>query len=171
MKGNLVFSRCGRECGVTAGIVSAVAFPWSSAAWAPFVFVPCFFLPFHGPGGGRDVCRIALVMEPWRATTFFLSLFCIRGSCLFRQACNSVFKAAPPSCYGLRTVLQSGGKGKKRPLACLDDWRRRLENGTEKFERNDRRASVRRWIPRTCECWPLDASPVEPRSIPCKMKW
>ena len=39
----LVFSRCRREFGVTAGMVSAVVVPWSGPAWAPFVFVPCFF--------------------------------------------------------------------------------------------------------------------------------
>ena len=42
-----------------------------------------------------------------------LSVFCIRRSCLSQQACNSVFRADLPSCYGLRTVLPSGGKEKK----------------------------------------------------------
>ena len=72
------------------------------------------FLPFQGPGGGRDVCRIALVVEPWRATVFFVSLFCIRWSCLFRQACNSVFRTDPPS---LRLAHSSAERWKRKRIS------------------------------------------------------
>ena len=108
-QGNLVYSRCGREFGVTARMDSAVAFPWSRAAWAPLVFVPCF-LPFHGPGGRRDVYRIALVVEPWRAAVFSCPHFAFVGVACFDKRVFSVC---------VLRLAQSSAKRWKRKNRCF----------------------------------------------------